>query len=69
MYAVLMADGWGRVELEYPLLLGLSKLERDPEECAVDAAPAEKDQLLCWSGYWYWDVGEGSIMESRAEPE
>ena len=51
MYAVLMADGWGRVELEYPLLLGLSKLERDPEECAVDAAPAEKDQLLCWSGY------------------
>ena len=53
----------------YPLLLGLSRLEREPDECAVDAPPGEKDQLLCWSGYWYWDEGEGSIMLSRPELE
>ena len=51
------------------MLLGLSRLEREPDECAFDAPPGEKDQLLGCSGYEYCEEGEGSIMESRPAPE
>ena len=46
MYAVLIADGCGREVLEYPLLLGLSRVDNEPDECAVDAPPVN-DQLFC----------------------
>ena len=32
--------------MEYPLLLGLSRLDKEPDECAVDVPPV-KDQLFC----------------------
>ena len=51
------------------MLLGFKRLDKDPDECAVDALVGEKDQLLCCSAYWYWEDGDGSIMASRPELE
>ena len=50
------------------LLLGFNRLDREPDECAVDALPGVKDQVLDWSAYWYWEEGDGSII-SRPELE
>ncbi len=33
------------------LLLGFSRLDNEPDECAVDMLVGEEDQLLCWSAY------------------
>ena len=37
------------------LLLGFNRLDREPDECAVDALLGVKDQVLDWSAYWYWE--------------
>ena len=50
------------------LLLGFNRLDREPDECAVDALRGVKDQVLDWSAYWYWEEGDGSII-SRPELE
>ena len=50
------------------LAVGFRRLDKGPAECPLDTLK-EKDQLLSWLEYWYWEDGDGNIIASRPDEE